>query len=46
MRDKHVRTWNMVGKTQKDGKRSLHTVGPGVWRETLKKYEKLENHTV
>ena len=26
----------MVRNAQKRGKREMHTVGPGIWRETLK----------
>ena len=34
MRNKHSLIWNMVGNTQKRGKLEMHTVGPGVLRET------------
>jgi len=36
MRNTQGRTSNMVRNAQKRGKREMHTVGPGIWRETLK----------
>ena len=44
MRHKHCKTWNMARNTQKRGNWEMHTVGPGVWRETLKNM-KNEKHT-
>ena len=35
-RNTQGRTSNMVRNAQKRGKREMHTVGPGIWRETLK----------
>ena len=35
-------TWNRAKNTEKRAKCETHTVGPGIWRETVKnvKYEK------
>ena len=43
MRNTHSRTWNMARKlknmarnSEKGGKWEMHTIGHGIWRETLK----------
>ena len=39
MRKAHCMMWNMASNTEKREKWEKHTVGPGLWRETLKKLE-------
>ena len=39
MRNAHCMMWNMASNTEKREKWEKHTVGPGLWRETLKKLE-------
>ena len=34
-----LQDWKMARNTEKRGKCELHTLGPGTWRETLKKVE-------
>ena len=34
MRHKYFLNWNMARNTEKDGKWEMHTIGPGIWRET------------
>ena len=46
MRNAHCMMWNMASNTEKREKWEKHTVGPGLWRETLKKGGKWEMHTV
>ena len=46
MRKAHCMMWNMASNTEKREKWEKHTVGPGLWRETLKKGGKWEMHTV
>ena len=31
---KHCMTWNMARNTQNREKGEMHTVGPGIWRES------------
>ena len=36
MRNSYGKTWIMVKNTEKRAKCEIHTVVPGIWRETLK----------
>jgi hypothetical protein len=42
MRNSEYRTWNKARNTEKHAKWETHTVGPEIWRGTVKnlKYEK------
>ena len=39
MRNTHCKTWNMAKNTEKHVKCEMHTVGHGIWQETMKKME-------
>ena len=41
---KHCLTWNMARTTEKPGNLDTNTVGPGKWRETLKKVKMKNTH--